>query len=88
MVPEHIELDVHRDLRGRRHNVYGRRTVLVVLTAFLVLGLLNVFGRQPRTDIAHTDVATLTVSAPTTLRSGLFYEGLSETTRTRTPKKT
>ncbi len=76
--PKHIELAAYRDLVGKQRNVYGRRLILLLLAAFLLLGLLNVFGQKPRESVANGDAARLTVNAPTDLRAGLFYEGRFE----------
>ena len=73
-VPDGISLERHRDLAGRTFQVWWRRGLVVLLTAFLVLGLLNVFGQRPDTTNAAADAATLELYAPSHLRSGLLYE--------------
>lgn len=77
-LPKHIDLAAYRDLVGKQRNVYGRRLILLLLAAFLLLGLLNVFGQKPRESVANGDAARLAVNAPTDLRAGLFYEGRFE----------
>lgn len=72
--PDEIVLGRHRDLKGRQHQVWVRRGVLAVLAVIPVLGLANVFGQHPATVTAAEDPATLTLDAPTRLRSGLLYE--------------
>ncbi len=71
--PDTLTLKRHRDLEGRRWFVPSRRVLLALLGAFLVLGLFNMFGQRPATTSAATNVAKLTVYAPSHLRSGLIY---------------
>jgi hypothetical protein len=47
---------------------------MAVFAAFVLLGLLNVFGQAASTSRASTPAATLTVSSPETLRGGLLYQ--------------
>jgi hypothetical protein len=51
-----------------------RWVLLTLLGAFLLAGLLNVFGQRPQTDVAENEVARLEVYSPKRLRSGLYYE--------------
>ena len=72
--PEGISLESHRDNphvveRGIRWATVG---VLVVLA---VAGLANVFGQRHDETTVRGDGATLTVSAPAALRSGLYFQG-------------
>jgi ferric-dicitrate binding protein FerR (iron transport regulator) len=73
-VPDFLTLRHHRDLEGRERRPVARRIALGLLTAILVLALLNVFGQRPETDVVDGAVAELKIYSPTTLRSGLFYE--------------
>jgi hypothetical protein len=73
-VPDGLTLEHHRDLRGRERRPHVRQALLGVLGAFLVLGLLNVFGQVPSVDVAETPTARFEVSAPTKLRGGLFFQ--------------
>lgn len=43
-------------------------------SAFVIFGLLNVFGQEPTASRADGGVARLDVRAPTRLRGGLIYE--------------
>jgi hypothetical protein len=73
--PEGIDLDWHRDLTGpgfRGRPV--RYAVLVLLIAFLGLGLANVFGQRPGTRSFDTASAKLTLEVPDHLRGGLLYQ--------------
>ncbi len=71
--PQTIVLTRHRDLAGRKHAVRVRRAVLVLLLAFPVLALANVFGQRPSGSTAATATAKLNVYAPQRLRGGLVY---------------
>jgi hypothetical protein len=73
-VPDRLSLARHRDLEGREHRPWARWLLLALLTAFLLLGLLNVFGQRPQTSVEENAKASLKVYSPKRLRSGLFYE--------------
>ncbi|HEX5469186.1 MAG TPA: hypothetical protein VFW80_09085 [Gaiellaceae bacterium] len=72
--PDQIVLGRHRDLKGRRHQVWVRRGILAVLAVVPILGLANVFGQHSSAVTASGPSASLTLDAPTRLRSGLLYE--------------
>jgi hypothetical protein len=72
--PEGLSLEHHRDLTGREHRPLVRTVLLALLCAVLALGLLNAFGQVPDVDVVETSVARLEVSAPTTVRGGLFFQ--------------
>jgi hypothetical protein len=72
-IPDLLILKRHRDLEGMRNTLWWRRGVLVLLSAFLVLGLANVFGQRPSTAVASADAADLKLYAPTHLRGGLLF---------------
>jgi hypothetical protein len=71
--PDQLTLARHRDLEGREHRPWVRWTLLSVLSLFLLLGLLNVFGQRPQTDTASADGVELEVYSPTKLRGGLLF---------------
>jgi hypothetical protein len=73
-VPEGLSLEHHRDLVGRERRPHVRQVLLALLTVFLLLGLLNVFGQVVSVDSAETSAARFEVSAPSKLRGGLFFE--------------
>jgi hypothetical protein len=73
-IPDELVLRRHRDLVGRRWHVFVRRGLLILLCAFLVLALANLFGQRPHTTTATAAEAKLSVYGPTHLRSGLYYE--------------
>jgi len=72
--PEGLTLGRHRDLEGRERRPFVRWALLALLTAYLVLGLLGVFGQRPSTARAAGDDAELELSAPDALRSGLYFQ--------------
>jgi hypothetical protein len=73
-VPDTIVLRRHRDLEGRRHHIWYRRAVLILLAGFIVLGLLDVFGQRPDTATDGHAQATMELYAPEHLRGGLLYQ--------------
>lgn len=71
--PAFLTLPRNRDEVGRRE-VPIRRTLIVLVTLFLLAGLLNVFGQRPQTVYAAAPVASLKLYAPTRVRGGLYYQ--------------
>jgi hypothetical protein len=73
-IPDTLVLKKHRDLEGTRiSSLWGRRLVVVLIAAVSVLGLLNVFGQRPVTQVASAGAATLKLYAPEHLRGGLLW---------------
>jgi hypothetical protein len=72
--PEGIVVGRHRDLEGRRHQVWVRRGILTVIAVVPVLGLLNFFGQRPSDTEASAPAATLSLSAPERVRGGLLFQ--------------
>lgn len=73
-VPDYLVLRRHRDLVGRTWHPWVRRGLIVLVTAVLVLGLLNVFGQRPSTESAVAPEASLNVYSPASVRGGLLFE--------------
>jgi len=75
--PECISLEVHRD---NRHLVErcARWAVVAALAVVVAAGAANVFGQRHVVLVATSPYATLRVSAPGALRSGLIYQGKFE----------
>jgi hypothetical protein len=73
-VPEGLTVEHHRDLSGRERWPVARWILLGLLGFVLLLGLLNVFGQYPTESTARAAGAELSVSAPRTLRGGLFFQ--------------
>jgi hypothetical protein len=73
-VPDGLTVKRNRDLRGRaRHPAY-RRLLLCLVAVFPLLALLNVFGQRPTVTSAQASAASLKVTAPARLRSGLIFQ--------------
>ncbi len=72
-IPDGIALERHRDLGGVR-GPWARRVLLCCVAVLPILALLNVFGQHPSTSSAAGPVASLSVTAPTRLRSGLIFQ--------------
>jgi hypothetical protein len=72
--PEGIVLRRHRDLQGRRHQVWVRRAIIAIIAVVPLLGLANVFGQRAVSTEATGAQASLSVNAPVRLRGGLIYE--------------
>jgi hypothetical protein len=71
--PEGLTLKHHRDRGGSREQI-GRWIGIALLVVLCVLGLANLFGQRPGTSKAATAAASLSVYAPSRLRSGLYFE--------------
>ena len=72
--PEGIVLRRHRDLDGRRHQMWFRRGLLALIAVVPLLGLFNFFGQRPSDSEAAGEVATLSLGAPERLRGGLIFQ--------------
>jgi len=73
-LPDGITLADNRDLRGRSRRPWYRRVLLLGVLALPVLALLNVFGQKPTSTSAAGPAASLSVTAPARLRSGLIFQ--------------
>jgi hypothetical protein len=74
VLPDGITFESHRDLQGRERYVWLRRGLLGAIAALPLLALLNVFGQHPSTSFASSPAASLSVTAPARLRSGLIFQ--------------
>jgi hypothetical protein len=72
--PEGLTVERHLDLAGRGHRPTVRSVLLALLGLVLVVALLGVYGQKRVESTAETSSAGFTVSAPTKLRGGLFFE--------------
>jgi hypothetical protein len=73
-IPDTIVLKRHRDLEGRRKDVWVRRGLLALVAVVPILALFNVFGQRPGGSTAATSSARLQLYAPSRARGGLLYE--------------
>jgi hypothetical protein len=86
-IPDTIVLKRHRDLQGRRKDVWVRRGLLALAAAIPVLALFNVFGQRPGGSTVATSAARLHLYAPTRVRGGLLYEARFRITARRELKQ-
>jgi len=73
-LPEALERKQNVDLAGPDVETWLRRGGLVLLAAFVAVGLANVFGQATGETSVANDAARLTLRAPDAIRSGLFYQ--------------
>jgi hypothetical protein len=73
-LPDLLDRKQHVDLERRDLERWLVRLGIVLIAAFLGLGLANVFGQRVGTTSVDSAVADLEVKAPTAVRSGLIYE--------------
>jgi hypothetical protein len=85
-VPDGIVLRRHRDIAGIRSH-WWRRAFLTLIAAFVLVGLLNVFGQRPEGSRAEAPSATLSVFAPKAVRGGLLWEARFHVTARQDLKK-
>jgi hypothetical protein len=86
-IPDTIVLKRHRDLQGRRREVWVRRALLALVGVIPLLGLFNVFGQRPGGSTQATSAARLHLYAPTRVRGGLLYEARFRITARRELKE-
>jgi hypothetical protein len=72
-LPQSLTPEHHRDRRGLGEPAI-RRMCLGVFVVLCAAGLANLFGQRPGTSKAATAAASLSLYAPTHLRSGLYFE--------------
>lgn len=73
-LPDHLDLDRHRDVEPR-FELAARRTLFLLLAAAAAAALFGLFGQRPSTASIAAERAELSVSAPSRLRGGLFFQG-------------
>lgn len=71
--PDFLTLKRNRDGAGRKE-VLIRRTLMMLIAALCLAGLLNAFGQRPATSKAAVTAASLKLYAPSRVRGGLFFE--------------
>jgi hypothetical protein len=86
-IPDGLVLRRHRDLVGRRHQVWIRRFLLAVIGLVPLLALLNVFGQRPHIETATAAPAQLELYTTSHLRGGLLFEARFTVTARRELKK-
>lgn len=73
-IPETLVLKRHRDLIGRRHQVWIRRILLTLVGIVPLLALFNLFGQRPDVRRVDSPAAQLELYATDTVRGGLLWE--------------
>jgi hypothetical protein len=73
-VPDTIDLERDRDLKGREGDIWVRRGLMSIVAAIPVIALFNVFGQRAETRTLVGPAASLKISAPARLRGGLLYQ--------------
>ena len=73
-LPDLLDRKQHVDLENARLEPWLQRAGVVVLAAFLIAGLANVFGQKVETASATAAAADLDIDAPRAVRTGLVYE--------------
>src|SRR5205823_9043454 len=86
-IPDSIVLRRHRDLVGRRHEIWVRRGLLVVLGVVPALALANLFGQRPSPATASSPAASLELYTSARVRGGLLVEARFRVTARRELKK-
>ena len=86
-IPDRIVLKRDRDLDGRGWEIWVRRGLFVLLPLVALLGLLNIFGQHPQTLTKSARGASLKLSAPARVRSGLIYQARFHITTQRDLKQ-
>jgi hypothetical protein len=71
---ESIRTEIYRDLAGRGADPWARRLLLALLALIPLLALLDVFGQRALSSHSSGAAATLTLSAPKSIRGGLLYQ--------------
>jgi hypothetical protein len=70
-LPSGLDRQVH--FERREHTPWPRRVAIVVMSAFVILGLFDVFGQASSVATAAAPAASLSVDSPTRLRGGLIF---------------
>jgi hypothetical protein len=74
--PDYLDTRRHRDWEGRAYERYLPNTLFALLCVIPLLALVNFFGQNPsvRRATDPNGVASLELSAPQTVRSGLIWQ--------------
>jgi hypothetical protein len=74
--PDQNDLPRHRDWEGRRYERWFPNALFALVCVVPLLALLNVFGQSPtvKTVANPNGVATMQLSAPTSVRSGVLFQ--------------
>ncbi len=73
-IPDGLVLKRNRDLEGKKHEAWIRRSLLLLVGVVPLLALLNVFGQRPHVETARAAPASLELYSTPHLRGGLLFE--------------
>jgi hypothetical protein len=73
-LPDFLDRRAHVEIPRRAGERWFRRVGLAVLVALCALALANVFGQATAESTVEEPDATLTLRAPSAMRSGLVYQ--------------
>jgi hypothetical protein len=65
---------LRRDSPSLTTALWARRAVVALFAIVALLAVLNRFGQRPAQSTARTPAATMALSAPSTVRGGLFFQ--------------
>jgi hypothetical protein len=70
--------------RGVSFGLWARRVLVGLFAVVALLGLLGLFGQVPSESSASATAASMTLSAPKTVRGGLFFQARLDITAHQT----
>jgi hypothetical protein len=70
--------ELPRDKRGTKVGLVARRVIMTVFALFAAVALWGVFGQRASDSVAAGPAARMTLSAPETVRGGLFFQSRVE----------
>ena len=73
-----------REQPSVRRGLWWRRGLLSLFAAVAIAALLGLFGQQPTDSVASSPAATMRLSAPKSVRGGLFFQARLEIRAVRT----
>jgi hypothetical protein len=75
---------LERESAGLTVALWARRAVMALLAVVVLLALANRFGQHPAQHTARVPAATMTLSAPSAVRGGLFFQSRVDIRAART----
>jgi hypothetical protein len=68
-----LDLERHRDLRGRTGHPWIRRAILMVMAALVLVALTGRLGQSDHVTTVRTATARIDLRSPSALRGGLLW---------------
>ena len=74
--PDYIDVDRHRDFKGRGFETWAQRVLLALFCALPIIALFNLFGQNPgvKTVSNPNGAVELQLQAPRSVRSGVLFQ--------------